>query len=144
MGLLVLLDFSPFLEELIDALLASPLAARLAADGVQLQPDWAGGRPVFAAGATEADFSVVAIPWSVAVHSADEEDVLAVWRRARHRDVCRSTVFERVTRTMVRARVTLDGRLRDDCKLISRTFLELRSSAHSVPPPTSASAPAHT
>merc|ERR1712070_964499 len=59
---LVLLCFTRCPRELIDALLESHLARRLAAEGVQLQPHWAGGRLIFAAGATEAAFSEVTKP----------------------------------------------------------------------------------
>ena len=89
-----MLCFTRCPKELIDALLESPLAARFAADGVELQPGWAGGRLVFADGATEAAFSDVTNPWHIAVSRTSLSTASYLWGKFRLKGVsfyyCRS------------------------------------------------------
>ena len=75
---LVLLCFRRTTKEVFDVLLRSPLAYRLIAEGVEVQPGWTKGRLVLAAGATEAALQyTLSNRWHVAVRRADEEQVLA-------------------------------------------------------------------
>merc|ERR1740121_1606418 len=74
---LVLLTFTRCPQELRQALLASELAAELVNDGVELEPEYAGGRLVLAEGVTATILSEAREPWHVVVCVADEERVYA-------------------------------------------------------------------
>jgi len=150
---LVLLCFSRCPGELPTALLESPLAARVAADGVQLQPDWARGRLILATGATEAGISEARGPWHVAVRAADEGEVLDVLRaclgRQRPRLKCDgrfrvpgdASLFGDVSASEPAAQPRAQSAAEwSDILVVERTFLHARL-APEAPAQRSASAP---
>jgi len=76
---LVLLSFQRFPKELREALLSSPLAARLVAGGVELMPAWACRRLVLAHGVMEDSINEDRErDWHVAVRVVDEDVVQAI------------------------------------------------------------------
>jgi hypothetical protein len=77
---LVLLCYQRRPREFFEALLTSPLAARVMAASGALQPKWAGGKLILAEGVTEASVSEVREDWHVAVRSADEGEIEATLR----------------------------------------------------------------
>ena len=79
---LVLLTFTRRPKEMYEALLSSPLAARVTAAGANPQPEWGGGKLILAVGVTEASVRGVCRAWHVAVWSADEGEVKATLRAA--------------------------------------------------------------
>jgi len=83
---LVLLCFNRRPKELLEALLESPLAARVVAAGGNLKPEWAGGRLILAEGVTEAAISDAREAWHVAVRATDESEVDATLRSMLGRD----------------------------------------------------------
>jgi len=92
---LVLIRFSRCPKKMFDVLLASPLATRLVQAGVVLQPSWATGRLVLAAGVDADIVSETRDPWNLVVSSEDEHEVLDLLRGIEHAE---------------RPRLKLDGR----------------------------------
>lgn len=72
---LVLLCFNRRPKELFEALLASPLAARVMAAGGEPHPKWAGGKLILAEGVTEDSISEAREAWHVAVRASDEGEL---------------------------------------------------------------------
>lgn len=83
---LALLCFNRRPKELFDALLASPLAARVSTAGVTLQPTWAGGKLILAEGVTESTVSEAREEWHVAVRAVDEDELIGTLRSILGRD----------------------------------------------------------
>lgn len=72
---LVLLSFTRFPKDFRDALLTSPLALRLLAEGVELQPPWACPRLVLAQGVTKDSICEDREWWNAVVRAIDEDAV---------------------------------------------------------------------
>jgi len=84
-GSIVLLHFGRRPRELNRVLLGSPLAARLSAQGVNPQPDWAGdGRLVLLAGVDPGRMAEARTEWHVAVRQEDEGEVYEALRSLGH------------------------------------------------------------